>query len=225
VPTIVLGGGLDRCLNSIGRQQGIAPDVLLVQNGPGVADVCGRWEARGISVHRPARNLGVAASWNWACQWAWARGHDAIALLNDDLALTDQGTLFRFRDAVECEPRQLYFLVGRGFSAACLTRTVWDEVGEFDEGFWPAYMEDCDYHWRAKLRGIPAGDLDIPSEHVGSMAIRSDTELEAIVSRLFWPRHARYQAKWGGYPGREVYSVAWNGGQPWPSLQDSACPQ
>lgn len=34
------------------------------------------------------------------------------------------------------------------------TRDAWDVVGDFDEGFYPAYFEESDYCYRARLRGI-----------------------------------------------------------------------
>ena len=35
-----------------------------------------------------------------------------------------------------------------------ITRATWDAVGRFDEGYYPAYYEDCDYCYRATRRGI-----------------------------------------------------------------------
>jgi GT2 family glycosyltransferase len=218
VPTVGVEGLLDRCLTSVAAQAGITAKVILVQNGPGARSLCADWGARGVFVHRPDQNLGVAASWNFMSRWAWERAYAGIVLLNEDVELTHRDTLAAFAEAVETDPRQLYFLSGRGFSAICLTRVVWEEVGEFDEGFWPAYMEDCDYHWRAGLLDVPGRELDLPSEHVGSAVIKSDSQINGLVTQLFEPRHARYQAKWGGYPGREIYQVAWNGAEPWPSL-------
>jgi GT2 family glycosyltransferase len=76
-------------------------DVVLVENGPGSASVCSAWESRGVEVHRSGRNLGVAASWNEACRWAWDRGHDTCVLLNDDVRLADAGSLALVRSAVD----------------------------------------------------------------------------------------------------------------------------
>ena len=35
-----------------------------------------------------------------------------------------------------------------------ISRPTWDAVGRFDEGYYPAYYEDCDYCYRASARGI-----------------------------------------------------------------------
>jgi GT2 family glycosyltransferase len=102
VPTVVPHGLLDRCLEAVVGQQPVAADALLIENGPEVATACALWEREWITVYRPGKNLGVAASWNYACRWAWERGHHAILLLNDDLT-----------------PRSLYVSNGPG----------WDDIG------------------------------------------------------------------------------------------------
>lgn len=220
VPTIVPHGLLDQCMASLIAQDQVLTDTLIIQNGLRVASVCAHWEQQGITIYRPEQNIGVSASWNYACRWAWIRGHDALLLLNDDLMLVDPLTLVQFRSAVVAEPRWFYCLVGQGFSAVCITRAVWDEVGEFDEGFWPAYYEDNDMLWRMKLVGISGRDIDLPSKHFHSASIHADTEMDALNRIAFPLNQGRYIAKWGGLPDRETYTVPWNGGPPSPSVQD-----
>jgi GT2 family glycosyltransferase len=224
IPTIAAHGLLARCIRSVLAQDDVATDVILVQNGPAVDLVCRYWRAQGLAVHRPRFNLGVAGAWNAACRWAWARGHDAIVLLNDDLELVDRAILARLRQAVDAEPRGLYFLVGRGFGAVCLSRVVWDELGPFDEGFWPAYHEDNDMHLRATLAGIPWRDVAGDSDHFGSAAIRTDRRLEALNHATFPLTQQRYVAKWGGLPGEERFTRPFDGGAARPSVREQAGP-
>ena len=42
-------------------------------------------------------------------------------------------------------------------AAMAITRDTWEAVGRFDEGYYPAYYEDCDYCYRADRRGIRTG--------------------------------------------------------------------
>lgn len=203
-------------------QDDVVPDIVLVRNGRAVDLVCRYWQAHGLALLRPRRNLGVAGAWNAACRWAWRRGHDAVVLLNDDLELSDPAILTRFREAVDGEPRGLYFLTGRGFGAACISRTVWDELGAFDEGFWPAYHEDNDMHRRASLAGIPWRDVAGESWHFGSAAIRTDPRLEALNRVTFPLTQQRYLAKWGGLPGDERFVRPFDGGAASPSVRDLA---
>jgi glycosyltransferase involved in cell wall biosynthesis len=211
VPTFAPDGRLAACVESVLGQHDVDVDLLLIQNGDKAAGECARWEERG-TVDRPGCNLGVAASWNRAAAWAWGRGHDAVVLLNDDVQLTEPRTLAAMAEAVSTQPRRLVFLAGRGFSAACVTRVVLEEVGGFDAGFWPAYFEDIDLHRRTGLAGIPWIDLDLPSEHAGSATIGHDPDAAALVAATYPTNERRYRAKWGGGPAGERYPTPWNGG-------------
>jgi GT2 family glycosyltransferase len=42
-------------------------------------------------------------------------------------------------------------------AAMAITRDTWETVGRFDEGYYPAYYEDCDYCYRAGRHGIRTG--------------------------------------------------------------------
>jgi GT2 family glycosyltransferase len=210
IPTITAGSGLHACVNALHGQRGVVPDLVIVRNGPAVEDTCAYWESRGVEVHRPDRNLGVAASWNHACRRAWERGHDAVVLLNDDVVFTDGSALARFRGAVNAEPRELYLVDGLAFAAFCVTRAVWDEVGDFDEEFWPAYYEDCDWHYRAKLRGIAGAILEVPASHESGATRTDRPEMQQLIHETLGTNHERYVAKWGGIPGHETFTVPWN---------------
>lgn len=219
---------LDRCLASVLAQRNLwavnySPDVAVVMNGPSVAEVCARWEHdRSVSVHRPGRNLGTCASWNRLCRWAWRRGAGGMLLLNDDMVLTDPETLGKFL-AVYAESgwRQMRFVMARGFSAVCVTRAVWDEIGEFDEGYWPAYYEDNDYWRRFHLRGIAWDHVMVDSLHEGSATLGRSADLQALNGTTFSLNGDRYRAKWGALPLQgEPYTEPWNGGQPTPGTRE-----
>jgi GT2 family glycosyltransferase len=49
------------------------------------------------------------------------------------------------------EPRAVEYVTGTVFA---LRRQTWDEVGAFDEGYYPAYYEESDYCYRARRRGF-----------------------------------------------------------------------
>jgi GT2 family glycosyltransferase len=220
IPTVAAHGLLGRCIEAVLAQDGIASDILLIANGPGFSVVGAYWARHGIEVRHHVGNLGVGSSWNHGCRWAWRRDHDAVILLNDDLVLTDRATLTRFRAAVDRDQRNLYFLAGRGFGVACVSRAVWDDVGPFDEGFWPAYHEDNDMHRRASLAGIGWRDVPGDSEHFGSATIRTDPRIAALNLRTFPLTQQRYLAKWGGLPGEERFTIAWDGAPATPSVRD-----
>jgi GT2 family glycosyltransferase len=84
------------------------------------------------------------------------------------------------------------------FSAFMINRKCWSDIGEFDEGFFPAYYEDNDYHRRINLAGMKA--IVLPSAiyyHYGSK-----TQLEATDRRLVESAHGHtyFRRKWGDNP-------------------------
>ena len=44
-----------------------------------------------------------------------------------------------------------------GYSCFSITRAGIKRIGPFDENFWPAYSEDCDYWFRARVVGCKQG--------------------------------------------------------------------
>lgn len=232
-------GGLDACVKGalaqhwpdrLGRLP--PPSFLIVANGGGILDAADWWARQGVAVWRPGRNIGASAAWNRACRWAFTTGHDAVLLLGDDIELTDQGTLGLFAEAYLAGGfRQMRFAADRGFSAVALTRDVWEEVGPFDEGFWPAYFEDNDYWRRFTLRGIPWEHVPAPTLHGGSpghargsSTIRTDSEMNSLNGQTFSLNRDRFAAKWGGQPHHETYAEPWNGGPERPSTRDLLLP-
>lgn len=215
---LVAPENLERCLVHVSMQRDLAgmADAAVVMNGPAVAPVCDKWEGvNGVAVHRPGRNLGTSAAWNRLCRWAWKRGARGMLILGDDMALTDPGTLGLFLELyAEGGWRQMRFVMGRGFSAVCVTRDVWDEVGGFDEGFWPAYYEDNDYWRRFTVRGIGWDHVVVDSVHEGSATLSRSDEIKAINGYTFTLNGDRYRAKWGGGPHQEAFEIPWNGGTP-----------
>ncbi len=216
---LVPHGALTRCVAAAARQEGLGEgDLLVVVNGGAVrAEAADLWARFGASLWHPGRNIGTCAAWNRACRWAFSRGLDGVLILGDDVELADPRTLARFAEVYAAGGlRQMRFVHPLGFSAVCVTRQVWDEVGGFDEGFWPAYYEDNDYWRRFSLLGIPWEHVlaEPGPVHDGSLSIRTDQDLAAANAVTFGMNRDYFAAKWGGPPLHEVYPVPWNGGRP-----------
>src|SRR5207237_2665207 len=73
-------------------------------------------------------------------------------------------------------------------------RVVWEELGGFDERFWPIWFEEVDFCRRAADRGylfyyVPQG----VAKHIGGHSIPS---LTVEMRRIYWYRSLlRYSAK------------------------------
>jgi len=93
-----------------------------------------------------------------------------------------------------------------------INKKCWEEVGEFDEGFKPAYFEDNDYHRRMKLAGMKA--IVYPPAlfyHFGSRTQNEASDKGAIVSGPMFDNNRKYyHGKWGGDPEHETFIHPFN---------------
>jgi GT2 family glycosyltransferase len=101
------------------------------------------------------RKLGVAGSWNFLIGKAIINDFKYFLILNDDVILQkDEGQIRE----ILAKGKHLstftcvgHFIIGPRF---ILTKSVYEKVGAFDEGFKKAYFEDNDYMYRMKLAGV-----------------------------------------------------------------------
>jgi len=155
--------------------------------------------------------LCVAASWNqWLCQ-LFGRGEPWALVVNSDVKLHPQtyealvktgapfitGVGVRLKRGKILEPPDLATPLRShpDFSCFLVRREAFIRVGLFDEAFWPAYMEDWDYHRRMKLAGVPAMQANIPFIHLArsvgrSREIAKDLEYRRVTNQY-------YVGKWG----------------------------
>jgi hypothetical protein len=98
------------------------------------------------------------------------------------------------------------------FSAFAINKKCWEEVGEFDEGFYPAYFEDNDLHLRIKLLNLKA--ICLPTSlfyHFGSGTRNDVSRVSNDAKNMqFENNRAYYIQKWGGMPEREKFRHPFN---------------
>jgi len=153
------------------------------------------------------KNVGVAASWNQLCK-AIFKEHEYALILNDDIYLGRQGwqidSFFTWLDMQTLENGPLsradFFVGPKDWCAFIISKKCYEEVGEFDDRFFPAYYEDNDYAMRMKLMGkkietVPFLD---PSVFRGSESMKKDSGINGEESKK------KYIEKWGGLPGEEM---------------------
>ncbi len=213
IPTVLGSYVIDHCVEHVYASEQVEPDVLVVDNGRNVT--ADQFLPHAPTIYRPEDNLGVSASWNYGCRWAWERGFDLCVILNDDINLALPLILRALVDAARANPRAVVEVAHCKMSAFVLAREVWDDVGEFDEGFWPGYYEDSDYQHRMRLHGIATVSVGAKAvRHHGSATVQLDKEMEKVNTFCHRRNHERFRLKWGGEPGHETYDRAWNGGEP-----------
>ena len=83
--------------------------------------------------------------------------------------------------------------------------------GFFDQKFYPAYFEDNDYHYRAKLNKQRCVKTNSALYyHYGSRTIKENPNIEEISNSYYLINKDRYFNKWGGFPGKEKFKIAFN---------------
>ena len=154
---------------------------------------------------RNFKNKGVAASWNQICERLFNKGCTHIVILNDDIYLgKKEHELIRL---IERKPESL-IRASIDWCAFIIPKTVYDNVGKFDECFYPAYYEDKSYEYRMKLKGVnmyKTPDL-IPYEYKNSSSLEKDPSILEFSKK----NKKIYIEMWGGEPEREKYKTPFN---------------
>lgn len=178
-------------------------EVVVVDNGS-----AHQRELRAL-VHRFDDNRGVATAWNTGMAHASA---PVVAILNSD-CLVEPGWDEALYEAV-AEGRRIAFPYtdhgdGLGFrqpdqggtAGWCfmITRSLYDEIGPFDERFNPAYCEDTDYWHRAWQLGVELSP--VPAARV-CHARRTTASLDPHVDWLLLSHRYLYGWKHGVEPMR-----------------------
>lgn len=98
---------------------------------------------------------------------------------------------------------------GPDFSCFLISKAAHEKY-PFDEGFVPAYAEDCDTHRRYMLGGD--GDkifsVNLPYLHYASGTLKSlDAEARGRLERRIDGSRAYYERKWGGGVNHETFTI------------------
>jgi GT2 family glycosyltransferase len=150
------------------------------------------------------KNIGVGASWNQLCEIIFESCTHAV-ILNDDIYLGK-----REHEVISLITKKPESLIRASidWSAFIIPKTLYEEVGRFDECFYPAYYEDRSYEYRMKLSGAHMYKTPelIPYEY------RNSSSLEKDPSILEWSKKNKslYIEMWGGEPEREKYKTPFN---------------
>jgi hypothetical protein len=169
-------------------------------------------------------NRGLARSWNEGVRTSFADGNDVTLIVNDDLFFFE-GAFDQFVDyllsAKEHQPEFGIVMTygmeqppdGTGLQrvlslGACFAigEAAVRKIGYFDENFWPAYLEDFDYHYRLGLARVPLlCDERTLLQHQRSATLRRDRLLALLHPGRLRRNEQYYRRKWGGLPDQETF--------------------
>ena len=156
-------------------------------------------------VFQSEENIGVAASWNFLAEKAFADGYLRVLVLNDDIEL-DRDEKEIHLALNKYSDHEIIIQQGT-WCSFMLPKVVYDLIGPFDEDFFPAYFEDNDYEYRVKRNkytDIKKEPILNPTLYRNSMTIKKDRKLNAN----FTNNRSRYITKWGGEPEKEKFKTA-----------------
>jgi len=158
-------------------------------------------------------NWGVAKSWNWGIRTALSHGAEYILVLNDDVRLDSPDFIDRL--VADLERDHVILASGRpdhvemsssdkrpAMSAFMCDGRLFQEVGEFDEQFWPAYFEDDDMLHRIKASEswTTFFDNEAVFHHWVSSTIGELRNARKTSKTHFKQNRERFFKKWGYYP-------------------------
>lgn len=214
VPYLSNRDGLEALVDSID-----IPARLVVVNNGKQDDVVRSLRGRNPRVE--AVEMGDGSPWSVARSWnelmreyeqryvVEEQGRVPLIISNDDIVFR-RGTLKMMRDDHIHNGQTYSVLLSDAHWSCYMINPVecWARVGHFDEAFFPAYHEDCDYDRRLKLARHAPIHRGYPVIHEGSATIKSypEVEMEQRHHRFFRRNQNYYVAKWGGLPGEETYT-------------------
>jgi len=106
-------------------------------------------------------------------------------------------------------------LTTNAFSLFVISNFIIDKVGLFDETISPnyAYYEDNDYYRRMQLLGYNLNKVKACNVgHYSSATLKSYNSQQTREHHMrFNIATENYVKKWGGLPGKEIYTVPYNG--------------
>lgn len=192
-------------------------EYIILNNGkkPDVQDAINIIKVKypNVTVFNPAKNTGVAAGWNYILTHFDKPWH---FIAGNDVQFTP-GDLEKMATAAWDKHETHGMMFGnQGHNAFITTKLSVERVGLFDENFYPAYLEDCDYMWRVRLADVKVEDVQgchiIHGEAPlwGSSTIHSDPRLRTLNGITHGNGHKYYVRKWGGSNGKEVYTTPYN---------------
>lgn len=159
-------------------------------------------------------HIGCGAGWNKIMNYCFnEKGFDTLIMVGSD---TEMKPNFIEDIIWDFEERKLEFATHTLFSFTCwmMTKNCFEKIGYWDENFFPAYHEDCDYDYRRKLANINfsiVGHFNYDFfNHYGSATIKTNPDFEQRNHKTFVMNVEYYKYKWGGLPCQETYLTPYN---------------
>ncbi len=200
--------------------------LVIINNwrNPDVKKQCDALKKQGSEVQDYPMNLGCGPSMNIGLRKIYSDKLDYVIILSPSALF--KNSIQDFIDIIEekekTEKNYYYMTISTyktDLHAFAVMKKCVDEVGLYDENFYPVYYDDTDYGYRMGLIGA-VKTLCYPdrvSQDLGG-GVKHDTEL----FDLYWHNvnhiHDYYVRKWGGEHTFETFKTPFN--DPTKSIKD-----
>jgi GT2 family glycosyltransferase len=147
-------------------------ELLIIDNGGGAGEYQNNNIGK-IRVLRMPSNLGVPASWNLGIKLYpfapyWVISSNDVVFEKGTLTILDKALDPDKLTLTKAFPHYQTFAIGEN---------IIEKVGLFDEGLYPIFFEDNDFHQRVQHHGLTIEKIVLPHHHEQSASVRFDERL------------------------------------------------
>lgn len=185
IPVYKVSERTHKCMESIKDK-----NVLLIDNS-GTRE-CEVFEKYGFQIEYQTENIGIPRSWNIGLK----KGHDWTFIVSSSMLFNQP-----FSHIIEMlnDYKGLMFRTTHVWHCNGVSKALVDQIGYFDENFYPGYFEDCDWDHRCSLLGI---------DEYGNIPIDAICQIDGGASKdglrlNIDGVHDYFKQKWGGTRTRE----------------------
>lgn len=184
-------------------------EIYIVDNGHQSISITQKWDVeqdrtQSVKVIENKNNVGVGASWNQLCKLIFDKYEYAL-ILNDDIYFGKSYS--RVIELID-KKKPKFIRATPDWCVFLLHKSVYEEVGFFDECFFPAYYEDKSYEYRMRLKGVPI--LKHPELNPTIYQSSKTLEKEPTLIEASKKNKKLYIEMWGGEPSKEKYLQPFN---------------
>lgn len=187
IPVYKVTDIVKKCIASIKDYE----HLLLIDNsGEKQCKVFEKYE--GITIEYQKENIGIPRSWNIGLK----KGHDWTFIVSSSM-LFNNG----FKEIADMLNgyKGLMFRTTHVWHCNGVSKQLVEQIGYFDENFYPGYFEDCDWDHRCSVLGIDEyGNIPINAKCQRDGAATAEG-LVLDINKL----HDYFKQKWGGTRTRD----------------------
>lgn len=197
-----------QCIDSIWKDDSAfsedVEEVLIVNNEK---DGSNRYIHPSFRWHRDSNghNLGVAGSWNIGAKEVVKRKLDYLIIMSQSILFGPMKETTWLRQMKTFEGYDVIESTGHSWHLIAIHRRVFEDIGYFDENFYPGYFEQIDFHRRMQLVGYGnKGDGHWTNVWVNAISQTVGHHSDLVLAD---PLLHYYNEKWGGDKHDETFNL------------------